>query len=67
MEEKDSERMDWILIEHQEKGVEQDRRGQRKKRMRESSGRKGPQNSINKACTYIEKKESKSAPEVSQQ
>ena len=40
MEEKDSERMDWILIEHQEKGVEQDRRGQRKKRMRESSGRK---------------------------
>ena len=41
MEEKDSEKMDWILIEHQEKKrVEQARRGQRKKRMKESSGRK---------------------------
>ena len=41
MEEKDSDRMVWILIEHQEKKtVEQARRGQRKKRMNESSGRK---------------------------
>ena len=41
MEEKDSDRMVWILIEHQEKkGVEQVRRGQRKKIMKESSGRK---------------------------
>ena len=41
MEEKDSDRMVWILIEHQEKKeVEQARRGQRKKRTRESSGRK---------------------------
>ena len=29
--------------------------------------KKGPQISIIRACTYIEKKESKSAPEVSQQ
>ena len=56
MEEEDSDRKVWILIEHQEKkGMEQARRGQRKKRMRESSGRKGPQTSINKACTYKEK------------
>ena len=41
MEEKDSDRMVCILIEHQEKKrVEQARRGQRKKRMKESSGRK---------------------------
>ena len=41
MEGKDSERMGWILIEHQEKKrVEQARRRQRKKRMKESSGRK---------------------------
>ena len=41
MEEKDSDRKVWILIEHQEKKrVEQARRGQRKKRMKESSGRK---------------------------
>ena len=42
MEVKDSDRMVWILIEHQEKKrVEPARKGQRKKRMKESSGRKG--------------------------
>ena len=40
MEEKDSDIKAWILIEHQEKGVEQARGRQREKRMRESSGRK---------------------------
>ena len=41
MEEKDSDRMVWIFIEHLEKKrVEQARRGQRKKRMKESSGKK---------------------------
>ena len=37
MEDKDSDRMVWIFIEHQEKkSVEQARRGQRKKRKKES-------------------------------
>ena len=41
MEEKDSDRIVWILIEHQEKkSAEQARRGQKKKRMKESSGKK---------------------------
>ena len=57
MEWNDPEGMAWIFRENQKNEMEQSGNRDREGKKKELSGRKDPQKGINRACTYLRKRE----------